>query len=75
MVVVAVDAIVVVPPKLIVKVPMDYVYWSPQLEGLVSAAGPRGELWITGRASQLATDTLASRGWKVVPQAGTRLVN
>jgi len=56
-------------------VPMDYVYWSPQVEALVSAAGPSGELWITGRASRLATDQLASHGWKVVPNVGSRLVN
>jgi hypothetical protein len=55
-------------------VPMDYVYWSPQLEKLISGAGPHGEIWITGSASKLATDALASvaalsrprpaRGWK-----------
>jgi hypothetical protein len=54
-------------------VPMDYVYWSPQLEKLISGAGPHGEIWITGTASKLATDALASRGWTVVPKAGARL--
>jgi len=60
---------------LVAIVPMDYVYWSPQVEGLVSSAGPHGELWITGTASKLATQNLASRGWTVVPRAGSRLGN
>jgi hypothetical protein len=54
-------------------VPMDYVYWSPQLEGLIANAGPHGEIWITGTASPLATQQLASRGWTVVPKASARL--
>ena len=54
-------------------VPMDYVYWSPQLEKLISGAGPHGEIWITGSASKFATDALASRCWTVVPKAGARL--
>jgi hypothetical protein len=54
-------------------VPMDYVYWTPQVEGLLSSAGPRGELWITGSASALATQNAASRGWTIVPKAGGRL--
>jgi hypothetical protein len=54
-------------------VPMDYVHWSPQLEKLISGAGPHGEIWITRSASKLATDALASRGWTVVPKAGARL--
>jgi hypothetical protein len=54
-------------------VPMDYLYWSPQLEGLISNAGAHGEIWITGTASPLATQNLASRGWTIVPQASTRL--
>jgi hypothetical protein len=58
---------------LVAIVPMDYVYWSPEVESLVSSAGPHGELWITGTASQLATQNLASRGWSVVPRAGSRL--
>lgn len=53
--------------------PMDYLYWSPQLDKLVSSAGPHGEIWITGTASQLATENLASRGWKVVPNVASRL--
>jgi len=60
---------------LVAIVPMDYVYWSPQVEGLISSAGPRGELWITGTASKRATQNLASRGWSVVPRAGSRLGN
>jgi hypothetical protein len=58
---------------LVAIVPMDYVYWSPEVEGLVSSAGPHGELWITGTASPLATQNLASRGWSVVPRADSRL--
>lgn len=54
-------------------VPMDYLYWSPQLEGLISSAGPHGEIWITGSASKLATANLASRGWKLVPKVAGRL--
>ncbi len=56
-------------------IPMDYLYWSPQLEGLVAQAGPNGTLWITGRASNLAARNLASRGWSVVPNAGAKLPN
>jgi hypothetical protein len=56
-------------------IPMDYLFWSPQLEGLVAQAGPKGTIWITGNASALATQNLASRGWKVVPQAGAKLPN
>jgi hypothetical protein len=56
-------------------IPMDYLYWSPQLEGLVASAGPQGTIWITGTASPLATQNLASRGWKVVPKAGAKLPN
>jgi len=54
-------------------VPMDYVYWSPGLAQLVSNTGTQGQIWITGSASQLATDSLAGRGWKIVPKAGARL--
>lgn len=53
--------------------PMDYLYWSPQLERLISSAGTHGEIWITGTATQLATRNLASRGWKVVPNVAGRL--
>jgi hypothetical protein len=52
--------------------PVDYLYWSPPLEGLVSGARG-GEIWITGRASQGATSQLAALGWSVVPKAGSRL--
>lgn len=58
---------------LVAIVPMDYVYWSPQVESLISSAGPRGQLWITGTASKLATRNVASRGWRIVPRAGSRL--
>ena len=53
--------------------PVDYLYWSPPLEGLVAAAGRSGELWITGRASTMATSQLAAQGWTVVPKIGARL--
>jgi hypothetical protein len=54
-------------------VPMDYVYWSPGLAQLVSNTGSQGQIWITGSASQLAAQSLAGRGWKIVPKAGARL--
>jgi hypothetical protein len=54
-------------------VPMDYLYWAPQLDKLVASAGPHGEIWITGTATSLATSNLASRGWTVVPKAGAKL--
>jgi hypothetical protein len=53
--------------------PVDYLYWSPPLEGLVAGAGRGGALWITGRASQRATSQLAALGWTLVPKAGARL--
>ena len=56
-------------------IPMDYLYWSPQLEGLIASAGRQGSLWMTGTASKLATQNLASRGWTVVPKAGAKLPN
>lgn len=34
--------------------------------------GP-AEIWITGKASQMATANLEKFGWKVVPQAGAQL--
>lgn len=52
--------------------PVDYLYWSPPVEALIGGA-PRGQLWITGRASQVATAQLAARGWTVVPKAGSKL--
>lgn len=56
-------------------IPMDYIYWSPQLEGLISSAGPSGQIWTTGTASSLATQKLAARGWKVVQRVGPKLPN
>ena len=53
--------------------PVDYLYWSPPLEGLVTGAGRGGTIWITGRASEQATAQLAALGWTVVPKAGTQL--
>jgi hypothetical protein len=58
---------------LVAILPMDYLYWSPQLDKLISSAGTHGEIWITGTATQLATENLASHGWKVVPNAAGRL--
>ncbi|HSD93682.1 MAG TPA: hypothetical protein VLB11_11735 [Methyloceanibacter sp.] len=52
--------------------PVDYLYWSPPLEGLV-AGGGGGQIWITGQASKLATSQLAARGWRLQTKAGTRL--
>jgi hypothetical protein len=52
--------------------PVDYLYWSPPLEVLVSGARG-GQIWITGRASKMATSRLASLGWTVVPKAGPQL--
>ena len=52
--------------------PVDYLYWSPPLEGLVAGAG-RGQIWITGRASERATAQLAAQGWTVVAKAGAKL--
>ena len=52
--------------------PVDYLLWSPPLEGLVSGARG-GQLWITGRASRMATSKLAALGWTVVPKAGAKL--
>ena len=53
--------------------PVDYLYWSPPLEGLVAGAGSHGQVWITGRASERATAQLAALGWTVVPKAGAKL--
>ena len=52
--------------------PVDYLYWSPPLEDLVSGAG-RGEMWITGRASERTKAGLAALGWTLVPKVGARL--
>jgi hypothetical protein len=52
--------------------PVDYLYWSPPLEGLIAGAGRGGEMWITGRASPPATSQLAAQGWTVVPKAGAK---
>ena len=54
--------------------PMDYLCWSPQLDKLVSSAGPHGEIGITGTATPLATENLANRGWKVLPNVAGRLL-
>jgi hypothetical protein len=53
--------------------PVDYLFWSPPLEGLAAGAGRGGEMWITGTASQMATGKLAALGWTVVPKADAKL--
>jgi hypothetical protein len=53
--------------------PVDYLYWSPPLEGLIAGAGGGGQMWITGRASERARAQLAARGWTLVPKAGGKL--
>lgn len=53
--------------------PVDYLYWTPPLETLASGAGRGGEMWVTGKASGMATSKLAALGWTVVPQAGAKL--
>jgi hypothetical protein len=53
--------------------PVDYLYWTAPLEGLAAGAGAKGELWITGQASERATAQLAALGWKVVPKIGAKL--
>jgi hypothetical protein len=58
--------------------PVDYLIWTPPLEQLVAGAGGHGggapsEIWITGKASEMATTKLAELGWKVVPKATAQL--
>jgi hypothetical protein len=57
---------------LIAIVPVDYVYWSPELASFASDGG-EGQLWITGTASTRAEEELESRGWTVVTSASRRL--
>src|SRR5262245_11243644 len=52
--------------------PVDYLNWSAPLSQIASASHG-GELWITGKASPMATSRLSALGWKVVPKAGARL--
>jgi hypothetical protein len=52
--------------------PVDYLNWSEPLTQIASASHG-GELWITGKASPMATSQLSALGWKVVPKAGARL--
>jgi hypothetical protein len=58
--------------------PVDYLIWTPPLEQLVAGAGGhRGgapsEIWIAGKASEMASARLAELGWKVVPKAASQL--
>ena len=52
--------------------PVDYLNWSAPLTQIASASHG-GELWVTGKASPMATSQLSALGWKVVPKAGARL--
>jgi len=52
--------------------PVDYLNWSAPLTQIASTSHG-GELWITGKASPMATSQLSALGWKVVPKAGARL--
>ena len=52
--------------------PVDYLNWSAPLNQIASTSHG-GELWITGKASPMATSQLSALGWKVVPKAGARL--
>jgi hypothetical protein len=52
--------------------PVDYLNWSAPLTQ-IAPASQGGELWITGKASPMATSQLSALGWKVVPKAGARL--
>jgi hypothetical protein len=50
--------------------PVDYLIWTPPLENFLASIGnARGQIWITGRASPMATAKLAERGWTIVPKA------
>jgi hypothetical protein len=58
--------------------PVDYLIWTPPLEQLVAGAGGHrvgapSEVWITGKASEMASARLAELGWKVVPKAAAQL--
>lgn len=53
--------------------PVDDLIWTPPLEQIVAGGKGPAEIWITGKASQMATANLEKLGWKVVPQAGTQL--
>ena len=57
---------------LVAIVPVDYVYWNPELASLASNES-EGQLWITGTASTRAEEELESRGWTVVTKASRRL--
>jgi hypothetical protein len=58
--------------------PVDYLYWSPPLDALISGAnrqrgkGP-AQLWVTGRASSVAVAKLAALGWDLRPHVGPQL--
>jgi hypothetical protein len=58
--------------------PVDYLIWTPQLADLATGANRDrggqggGEIWITGKASPMASAKLAELGWTVVPNAAHR---
>jgi hypothetical protein len=51
--------------------PVDYLYWSAPIESLASNA--RGQMWVTGRASNRATSQLAAMAWTLSAKVGSRL--
>ena len=53
--------------------PVDYLYWTQPLAVIAERVGRGGEIWLTGRASKMATAKLAALGLKVVPKVGPRL--
>jgi hypothetical protein len=59
--------------------PVDYLIWTPQLADVATGANRSrggkggGEIWITGKASPMATAKLAQLGWTVVPNAAQRV--
>lgn len=42
-------------------------------DGVVAGGKGPAEIWITDKASQMATANLEKLGWKVVPQPGAQL--
>jgi hypothetical protein len=60
---------------LVAIVPMDYVYWSPQVESLVSSAGRMASSGSPGPRASLPPRTSRVAAGPVVPRAGSRLGN
>jgi hypothetical protein len=59
------------------RVGLENFQYAPRSRRVARGGGHRGaapsEIWITGKASELATSRLAERGWKVVPKAAASL--